>query len=273
MSARVVPLYDRDRYVMDAPEEAQRLMDKVDPSAWTEKYFAPYLHDAARILSVGCGPGHFLEAYARYRPSAEIVGLDASPARIADARRRNEAFPNVRAAIGDVHDMPLASGRFDFVEARFLLEYLKNPLAAIDEMVRVTRPGGHVCLQDLDGHLAWHYPEDERIAAVHQAMALLKDTGFDAFVGRKLFALARQAGLTEIAVRVDTYDLIAGGIDKFHLDLWRRKLAIAEPAIAKLCGSAARARGMTDAYLDYLRDDTTLSYSTLFTVIGRKPLP
>jgi len=271
VSATDMPLYDRARYVMDAPEEAQRLIDKVDAVAWTERYFGPYLQDASRILSVGCGPGHFLAAYAEHCPAADILGLDVSPARIDEARRRNAVYPNVRAEIGDVRDMALAAGQFDFVEARFLLEYLRDPLAAIDEMVRVTRPGGHVCLQDLDGHLAWHYPEDARIASVHQAMAHLEATGFDAFIGRKLFALAHEAGLGEIAVRVDCYDLIAGRIDEFSLDLWRRKLAIAEPAIARLCGSPARARRMTEDYLDYLRDDGTMSYSTLFTVIGRKP--
>ena len=52
---------------------------------------------------------------------------------------------------------------FDIVFARFLLQYLAKPQHAVSEMIRVCRPGGRILLQDLDGQLVWHYPEETEI--------------------------------------------------------------------------------------------------------------
>ena len=64
-------------------------------------------------------------------------------------------------------------------------------------MTRVCKPGGTVLLQDLDGQLLWHYPEDAEVQqTAEKVVAALAATGFDPFVGRKLFWLAKKAGLT-----------------------------------------------------------------------------
>ena len=141
----------------------------------------------------------------------------------------------------------------------------------MEELVRVCRPGGIICLQDLDGQIVSHYPQDERVQAVERIVDQLAHTGFDPFAGRKLYSLARNAGLINLDVRIDAYHVVAGTIDAFNLALWTRKLKIAESILEKACKSAARARDIIAGFLDYLQDDSTLTYSTLFTVTGRKP--
>jgi SAM-dependent methyltransferase len=169
--------------------------------------------------------------------------------------------------------LPLASNSFDLVYSRFLLEYLSERQTAVQEMVRVCRSGGKVLLQDLDGQLVWHDPIDRGLQArLAKVVKLLGKTGFDPLVGRKLFGIARAAGLRDISVRVEPYHLIVGCVDPENLRLWELKLDIALPMMAKALGSQKRAAQLKADLLDYFRKEETLSYSVMFTIVGSKPL-
>jgi SAM-dependent methyltransferase len=259
-------------YIMDDPREAQRLLDKVDAASWISKYFEEHLQDAKTVLSVGCGPGVFLREMAEIHPDAEFVGVDLSAERIHDAEARLRGVPNARVQIGDALALPFESGSFDFVFCRFLMEYLPDKQRAVREMVRICRCGGTILLQDLDGQLLWHSPEDPELQqAIEQVVSRLATTGFDPFVGRKLFNLCFEAGLANINVQIDPYHLYAGAIAKEQLDLWRTKLEIAKPQLKKVLGSDEAAVKYTERFLGYLQRPDTLTYSCLFSVLGTKP--
>jgi hypothetical protein len=117
----------------------------------------------------------------------------------------------------------------------------------------------------------WHYPEDPDVQrAAEQVVAALAATGFDPFVGRKLFSLARNAGLTNLDVQAESYHLIAGEIDPLILRQWELKLEIARPLLARVLGSDREARAQARRFLEYLSRPDTLTYSTVFTVTGVK---
>src|SRR5882724_8070339 len=182
-------------YIMDDPREGQRLLDKVDAPSWISKYLEPHLQDARTILSVGCGPGVFLRELAAIRPNAEFVGVDVSAQRIHEAEVRLRGVSNARVQIGDAQALPFESDSFDFVFCRFLMEYLPDKQQAVREMVRICRAGGKLLLQDLDGQLLWHSPEDPGLQqTIERVVSRLATTGFDPFVGRKLFNLSYEAG-------------------------------------------------------------------------------
>jgi SAM-dependent methyltransferase len=154
-----------------------------------------------------------------------------------------------------------------------LLQYLKEKEKAVSEMARICKPGGTVLLQDLDGQLLWHYPEDPSVQrTVEKVVAALATTGFDPFVGRKLFSMARNAGLSNIDVQAECYHLIVGEADPHILKQWELKLEIAGPQMSRVLGSESEARKQSQAFLDFLRRPDTLTYSTVFTVTGEKPL-
>jgi SAM-dependent methyltransferase len=259
-------------YIMDDPREGQRLLDKVDAPAWIAKYFNEHLQGAKSILSVGCGPAVFLREMAEIRPDAEFVGVDLSAERIQDGQARLRGLPNARVQIGDVQALPFESGSFDFVFCRFLMEYLPDKQLALREMLRICREGGKILLQDLDGQLVWHFPEDPELQqAIEQVVSRLASTGFDPFVGRKLFHLCFEAGLAEINVQIDPYHLYAGSIVEEQLQLWRTKLEIAKPQLKKALGGDEAAVKFSERFFAYLRRPDTLTYSCLFTVLGTKP--
>jgi ubiquinone/menaquinone biosynthesis C-methylase UbiE len=258
-------------YIMEDPREAARLEAKVDPDTWVQKYLAHFVRSDANVLSVGCGPGVILNAVSRLHPSIRATGIDISAERVQEATQRNAGNPRLKFLRGDAQAMQLPSDSFDLVYSRMLLQYLREKEKAVAEMVRVCKPGGRVLLQDLDGQLLWHYPEDpEMQRSVERVMTALAPTGFDPFVGRKLFWLAQRASLKHIDVKVESYHLISGAIDPPILKQWELKLDIAKSQMAQALGSKAEAEEIVQRFLEYLCRRDTLTYSTQFTVIGEK---
>jgi SAM-dependent methyltransferase len=257
---------------MEHPREAQRLLDKVDAPAWIDRYIEPYMHGASSFLSVGCGPAVFLREMAENRPELDVVGVDVSSARIRDAEQRLRGLPNARACQGNAMALPFESHSFDVVFCRFLIEYLPDKSLAVREMARVCKPGGTILLQDLDGQLVWHFPEDPELQpATEKIVSYLGATGFDPFVGRKLFSLCLGANLTDVNVQIEPYHMYAGTIDEKEFSNWQAKLDIAMPQIRAALGSEQLAREYSEGFLAYLRRPETLSYSCLFTVSAAKP--
>jgi ubiquinone/menaquinone biosynthesis C-methylase UbiE len=258
-------------YIMEDPREAMRLELKVDPHEWVQKYLARRVRTGAQVLSVGCGPGVILRELCALDGSIRATGLDISEERMQEAKHRNRENAQAKFVRGDAQAMDFASNSFDIVYSRMLLEYLKEKERAVREMARVCKRGGTVLLQDLDGQLLWHYPEDPVVqSTVEKVVRALSSTGFDPFVGRKLFSLAHRAGLKNIDVQVECYHLIAGEIEPEILKQWELKLEIAGPQLARLLGGESEARGQSRRFLEYLCRPDTLTYSTVFTVTGQK---
>src|SRR6201993_3440646 len=98
-------------------------------------------------LDAGCGTGFLsFELAAR---GHRVTGVDFSPAMLAEARRKaaQQNFP-VRFEEADAEQLPFASGSFDLAISRHVLWTLPHPEAAIDEWVRVLRPGGRLAVID-----------------------------------------------------------------------------------------------------------------------------
>jgi SAM-dependent methyltransferase len=90
----------------------------------------------ASALEVGCGTGRFTRWLAG--GGIRIVGLDRSPAMLAEARARAPAIPFV---LGDAHALPFATAAFDVAIFVTTLEFLADPVAALGEAARVARRG------------------------------------------------------------------------------------------------------------------------------------
>lgn len=261
-------------YFMDHPREGERLAAKVDATAWVDQRLGLRPDFAGNLLDVGCGSGAILIEAAGRSPLASAVGIDLSPSRAADARHRAEAagLKNVSVHEASASALPLDNDCIDLAWCRFLLEYLPDPLAAVRELVRVSRPGGRVVLEDLDGQLVWHDNASPALqAGLEEALAALAETGFDPLTGRRLFGWARAVGLTDLHVAIEAYHLYAGRIPDHEAALWRLKLDIAAEGLAPRLGEA-RARRIAELFWDHLHDPDTLTYSNVVTVSGMKPV-
>lgn len=256
-------------YFMEDPREAERLRAKVEPVPWALSYVRPLLQPGARVLEVGCGPGALAAAVAALPEQPSVVGVDQSSRRLAQ-----QVTPPVgcelRLQVGEATALPLDEGTFDLAYTRFMLQYLPDPGAAIVELHRVVAPGGHVLLQDLDGQLVWHDGLCEELEhGLAKVMAHLGRTGFDPHVGRRLFGLARRAGLADLQVHVQPYHQIFGRASDHELELWELKLDIARPQVREALGHAAGDR-LIELFLAHLTAPDTGTYSNVLTVVGRK---
>jgi ubiquinone/menaquinone biosynthesis C-methylase UbiE len=189
-----------DRYTHghhDSVLSSHRTRTAADSAA----YLLPRLEPGQRLLDVGCGPGTItVDLAARVAPGP-VVALDRESSVLAEVERLAAArgLPNVSRAVGDAYALEYEDDAFDVVHAHQLLQHLSDPVAALREMRRVTRPGGIVAARDADyAAMTWYpaVPLLERWLELYRAVA--RANGAEPDAGRRLLAWARAAGFTDI---------------------------------------------------------------------------
>ncbi len=93
------------------------------------------------VLDAGCGEGFTLDVLDRAGIGKTYAGIDASADALALGRRM---FPRFALTRGDVYHLDVPDAAYDLVVCSEVLEHLKRPGAALDELSRVTR--GHLML-------------------------------------------------------------------------------------------------------------------------------
>jgi SAM-dependent methyltransferase len=108
--------------------------------------------DGARVLEVGCGPGHLSIRLARQH-GLEVTGLDLDPAMISRARANADRpgsgdGPRPVFLVGDVASLALPDGSFDLVVSTLSMHHWADPTAGLTEIGRVLRPGARALIWD-----------------------------------------------------------------------------------------------------------------------------
>ncbi|HYX44429.1 MAG TPA: methyltransferase domain-containing protein [Acidimicrobiales bacterium] len=102
----------------------------------------------ARVLDLGCGPGHYTRALRR--AGAVVVPLDLD-----EAEFRAPGGPPGGEVVADARRLPVPDGCFDGVLCSNLLEHTPGANGVIDEMERVLRPGGWGWLSWTNWYSPW----------------------------------------------------------------------------------------------------------------------
>lgn len=163
-------------------------------AAWTRDLRA-YLFDKAglsnarRVLEAGCGTGAILRDL---HTSASRHGLDLDPAALTHCRLHAPAATLTR---GNGLTLPYPDQTFDIVYCHFLLLWVSDPLQAVREMKRVTRPNGHVlALAEPDYFSRVDKPDELKILGEWQRESLQRQ-GADPGFGSRLAETFFQAGI------------------------------------------------------------------------------
>jgi SAM-dependent methyltransferase len=117
--------------------------------------------EGARVLEVGCGPGHLSIRLARQH-GLDVTGLDLDPAmiertranayRARDGEERRPSF-----LVGDVAALPFPDGTFDLVVSTMSMHHWADPTAGLTEIARVLRPDARALVWDFrPGFVPFH---------------------------------------------------------------------------------------------------------------------
>jgi SAM-dependent methyltransferase len=171
-------------------------------------YLLPHLSSGASVLDVGCGPGTITADLATLVTPARVTALEVTEAALDLARAEiaRRGLSNVEFAVGDVHALDFADGTFDVMHAHQVLQHVTDPVAALREMRRVTRPGGLVAVRDSDYAAFTWYPELPELSEwldLYERVA--RGNGGEPDAARRLLAWAHAAGFTEVTASSSTW--------------------------------------------------------------------
>jgi SAM-dependent methyltransferase len=265
----------RENYLMEDEQDALRLELKTDPAALRRQARWAGARPGMRLGDFGCGPGKTSFHLNRLvQPGGAVVGIEIAPARVAHARA-HYAAPGIEYVLGDIREDLAPHGAFDFIWVRFVLEHYRT---AAFEIVRnaatALKPGGILCLADLDHNCLGHWELPPRLEkALHGLMARLEARGdFDPYVGRKLYAFLYDLGFADIKVNLFPHHLIHGQAKKSDLFNWTRKVEIAARNSGYAFAEFADGYdGFLAEFRAFFHDPRRFTYSPLICCRGRKP--
>jgi SAM-dependent methyltransferase len=137
----------------------------------------------ARILDAGCGSGRTLDELARL---GSTTGIELNPRGLEAARARGH-----EVAAAAVELIPDPDGSFDLVTCLDVIEHTEDDVAALAELARVTKPGGHLIVtvpahprlwsrhDEINNHLRRYTRRTLRAAAREAGWEIARETGFN----------------------------------------------------------------------------------------------
>jgi len=122
-----------------------------------------------RVLDVATGPGHV--AFALTPIVHEVVGLDFT-AEMGDQFRQEaqaRGIDNASFVLGDVHHLPFDAQTFHHVTCRRAAHHFNDVAKAVQEMMRVLKPGGFLAIIDMTT------PDEKEVNAFINALEIARD--------------------------------------------------------------------------------------------------
>ena len=262
-------------YLMESADEILRLEMKTDPAVVESQARRAGLAPGMRTADMFCGSGITTAILSRIAAPAETVGVDASEERIEHARRTyaGERTSFVRRNIrDDLSDL----GLFDFIWVRFALEYFRNEaFSIVRNLSAMLKPGGILCLIDLDHNCLNHYGLPERLEkAIDAAVARLAEkTDFDPYAGRKLYSHLHRLGFTDIRAEAGAHHLIYGPLKEMDSFNWIKKIEVISRKVSIDIPGYASAREFLDDFRRHFAEPGRFTYTPLISCWGRRPPP
>ena len=173
---------------------------------WSRQ-LSPQLADVAgirggqRVLDVGCGPGALTsELVERLTPEA-VSAVDPSEPFVAAARERH---PGVDVRQARAESLPYPDATFDVTLAQLVVHFMRDPVAGLREMARVTRQGGVVAA------CVWDYAGGRGPLGPFWGAARALDPDAD---DESRLAGTRQGHLSELFEAAGLGDIVAGALE------------------------------------------------------------
>lgn len=220
------------------------------------------------VLDVGCGAGVTPSFIARTY-GCRVAGVDILEGMVQKSRERAQregVADRIEFRVADAQDLPFEDDLFDAVITESVTAFPEDKQKAVDEYVRVTKPGGYIGLNEstwLKGP-----PTPEMIAWVSQDIGSTAEP----LTSAEWQGLLENAGLNDIVVRISEVDMrneARGILQRYGcagmLGVWGRMLALylRNPAYRRFV-KQVRQEGIVPEKID--------EYFGYGLFVGRKPI-
>jgi len=261
-------------YLMEGAEEAKRLDIKTDSKVVVRQATWAGISPGMRVVDCGCGSGkttHTLNELVQ--PGGSTLGIDWAEQRVAFANKHYSG-DGVDFLQRDLFHPLSDLGKFDFAWVRFVLEYHRsNSFDMVKNISTIIKPGGTLCLIDLDHNCLSHFGHTARMErAIAAIMKNVEEKqNFDPYVGRKLYAFLYDLGYLDIEVKIEAHHQISGELKEADDFNWTKKVEVA----ARQHYGFEEYEGGYDEFFEEFRaffaSPRRFTYSPIISCRGRKP--
>ncbi|MEU8395115.1 methyltransferase domain-containing protein [Nonomuraea sp. NPDC048892] len=220
-------------------------------------YLLPHLKPHMKLLDIGSGPGTITAELAGLVGHVTASEVSEETLGLARAEVAARGLTNVDFAVADVHALGFPDDTFCVVHAHQVLQHVGDPVLALREMGRVTKPGGYVAARDSDYTAFTWWP---RVPALDEWMELYqriaRGNGGEPDAGRRLLSWARQAGFEDVTATSSTWCFATPEDRAWWGGMWAERIlssAMAEQALATGAATQAGLRRMSEGWLEWVR--------------------
>lgn len=168
---------------------------------WRESGLQPGMN----VLDLACGPGFTACELAKVVGDGHVTGIDINEELIATAHqaKASEKVDNISFQLGNLYDLDLPENTFDFVYARFVFQHLEKPEVALSNVWKTLKPGGILCILDIDDNWTSFSPEsDAFVKFIRTAGAGQQRRGGNRLIGSQLSGMLKKAGYQDVSTRI-----------------------------------------------------------------------
>ena len=263
-------------YLMESAEEALRLDIKTDAIVVEKQALWAGIKPGMRVADIGCGSGKTTSILHKLiQPGGKIIAVDGSEKRIAYAKD-HYGFDGVEFKCKNILNPLDDLGMFDFIWIRFLLEYYRtSSFDIVKNVAKIIKPGGFLCLIDLDYNCLSHYgllPKLERtLFAVMKYVE--ENANFDPYMGRKLYSFLYDLGYNDIDVNMEAHHLIFGELRNTDAFNWMKKIEVLSKKIDyKFEEYEQGYEEFIEEFKKFFSNPRRFTYTPVILCKGRKPM-
>ena len=217
-----------DVYVSDHAEAVLK-SHRLRTAANSAGYLLGSILPNMQICDIGCGPGSITTDLATLVPNGQVIGVDVGQDVVEKARSMaaERSIKNVRFQVAHAHALDFPDHTFDVVHCHQVLQHLADPVSALREWRRVTKPGGIVACRESDFDSATHYPEIKAVSDFKDVyMKTARSRGGEPNGGRHLVAWARKSGIDRSCITATASVWCFSSPDEraYWSDMWADRL-------------------------------------------------
>jgi SAM-dependent methyltransferase len=264
-------------YLMESLEEATRLEMKTDPKALKTQALWCGIRPGLRVMDAGFGSGKTASIlHEMIQPGGYVLGVDSSEERTSFAKQQYGQKSGIEFLVHDLRDPLKGLDQFDLIWVRFFLEYhRKESLDIIKNLTESLKPGGYLCLLDLDHNCLNHYEMPVKMEKMLKEIMikLEQEYNFDPYAGRKLYSFLYDLGFENIEVDLTAHHLIFGEVQEKDAFNWLKKEEVITKKTKTLFKNYPGGhKGFHKDFAEYFYNPRRFIYTPMILCKGMKPL-